>query len=178
MKSNLALIGFMGAGKSAVGKVLAEKLGKQFIELDELLEKRAGKSISRIFAEEGEIAFREKEIETIKEIAARKDQVISCGGGAVLNKINMDRLKPDSLIIWLMASPEVIWQRTRSQREERPLLKGKNCLGDIQQMLRLRKPYYEGAADIIVNTSRLSIERVTELVLKELAKNADFNSKK
>ena len=125
MKSNVALIGFMGVGKSAVGKALAERLGKKYVEVDSLIVQKAGKSITQIFQEEGEIAFRELEIEVIKEIALKKNQVIDCGGGVVLNKINIDRLKQNAVIIWLTASPEVILKRTTLDGDVRPLLKGK-----------------------------------------------------
>jgi hypothetical protein len=87
MKTSVALIGFMGTGKSAVGAVLAERLGKKFIEVDYLIEQKGGKPIPQIFEDEGEITFRELEIETIKQIAGRSNQVIACGGGAVLNRI-------------------------------------------------------------------------------------------
>ena len=91
MKTSVALIGFMGVGKSAVGEELAARLGKKLVRVDALIESKAGKSIPRIFEEEGETTFREREIEVIKEIAAEKDQVIDCGGGVVLNRINIDR---------------------------------------------------------------------------------------
>ena len=92
MKSSIALIGFMGTGKTAVGQALAERLGKEFIETDTLIEVKAGRSIPEIFRRHGETAFRELEIEAIKEIAGRDNAVIACGGGVVLNKINIDRL--------------------------------------------------------------------------------------
>ena len=92
MKTSIALIGFMGAGKTAVGKALSEKLGKEFIELDPLIIEKAGKPIPRIFTEDGEIAFRELEIEVTKEVSGKKNAVIACGGGVPLNKINIERI--------------------------------------------------------------------------------------
>ncbi|NQT04591.1 MAG: shikimate kinase, partial [Dehalococcoidia bacterium] len=92
MKSNIALVGFMGTGKTDVGRLLAGKLGKDFIELDELIEQKAGKTIPEIFQQDGEIAFRELEIEATGEAAEKKNAVIACGGGVVLNQINVDRL--------------------------------------------------------------------------------------
>ena len=111
MKSNIALIGFMGAGKTAVGRTLAEKLGKRFVELDSLIEQKAGKSVAEIFQQDGEISFRELEIEVTKEVSRERNLVIACGGGIVLNKINIDRLREESIIVYLVASPEVILRR-------------------------------------------------------------------
>src|SRR4030042_4587447 len=101
MKTSIALIGFMGTGKTAVGKLLAEKLGKEFIELDALIEKQAGMSIPEIFRKNGEIAFRELEIDITRRIAGRKNAVIACGGGIILNKINIDRLGQEGVFVCL-----------------------------------------------------------------------------
>src|SRR3990172_5812841 len=122
MKTGIALIGFMGTGKTAVGKILAAKLGKKFIEVDEVIEKMAGKSIPQIFRGGGEIGFRELEIEAIRRVAAKKNSVLSCGGGVVLNKINIDRLAAEYIIILLTASPSVILRRLAKDKGLRPLL--------------------------------------------------------
>ena len=98
MKTSIALIGFMGTGKTAVGKALAAKLGREFVELDSLIEQKAGKTIPEIFQQDGEIGFRELEIEVAKEVAVKKKAVIACGGGIVLNKINIDRLRKEGII--------------------------------------------------------------------------------
>jgi len=121
MKNSIALIGFMGTGKTAVGRLLADKLGKRFVETDELVAKRAGKSISEIFEQGGEGFFRELEHDVIKDVAELENLVISCGGGAVLNKANVNRLKKNCVVILLTASPEVIQERT-SNESGRPLL--------------------------------------------------------
>src|SRR3972149_1337910 len=122
MKTSVALIGFMGTGKTAVGRLLAQKLGREFIELDALVEKRAGKSIPEIFRQDGEIRFRELEIEAVKEVARRKNAVIACGGGIVLNAINIDRLRQECIIVCLTASPSVVLKRTSADKDGRPLL--------------------------------------------------------
>jgi len=122
MKTSVALIGFMGTGKTTVGKALAEKLNRQFIELDELIEKKAGKPISDIFKQEGEIAFRELEIEVTRDIANNKNVIIACGGGLVLNKINIDRLRKECIIVYLTASFGTILKRTSDDAGKRPLL--------------------------------------------------------
>jgi shikimate kinase len=175
MKTNVVLIGFMGVGKSAVGKILAERLGKKYIEADSLIVQKTGKSIPRIFQEHGEIYFRELEIETIKEIASKKGQVIDCGGGVVLNKINIDRLKRDGVIVWLTASPATILKRTTADGMGRPLLKGKCGIEDINSLIRFRKSFYEHAADIKINTSRLGITTVATRIVEQLEENEDFN---
>ena len=164
----------MGTGKSAVGKVLARELNKEFIELDSLIKQRAGKPIPEIFQQDGEVAFRELEIEITKEVSVNKNQVIACGGGIVLNKINIDRLKKDSVIVYLTASPRVIMKRV-SNGSERPLLKAANPAQAIQQLLRFRKPFYERAADIKVNTSRINIDSVAEEIIRKLKEDESFS---
>jgi len=165
MKSSIALIGFMGTGKTAVGKALAERLGKEFIELDALLELKAGKTIPEIFQQDGEVIFRELEIGVTKEVSQRKNAVIACGGGVVLNKINIDRLKEECLIVYLTASPGVILKRTSSDKNDRPLLKVVDRTSEIQRLLKFRKPFYERAADITINTSKLAITSVVEQII-------------
>jgi shikimate kinase len=174
MKTSIALIGFMGMGKSAVGKVLAEKLHKKFIEMDVLIEQRAGKSIPEIFREDGEIAFREMEIAVVKEVAGGKNHVIACGGGVVLNKINIDRLRQDSRIVLLSAAPSVILQRT-SGNNNRPLLDTQNRLQSIRELLKFRKPFYERAADFSINTTRLSIETIAGQIIEKLRQDEGFH---
>ena len=173
MKTSIALIGFMGTGKTAVGKILAEKLDKHFIELDELIEKRAGKSINEIFRG-GEIAFREMEIVAVKEVAGRKNQVISCGGGVILNRINIDRLKQESVIVLLTASPAIILKRT-STSNDRPLLNTNDRLQSIRELLKFRRPFYERAADITINNTGLSIEEVAARIIDKLRQDEGFN---
>jgi len=168
MKSNIALIGFMGTGKTAVGRLLAEKLGKEFIELDVLIEKKAGKTIPEIFKQDGEIAFREREIEATREVGENENAVIACGGGIVLNQINVDRLRKHSVIVYLTASPEVILKRTSSDKDERPLLVAEDKATKVERLLKFRQPFYERAADITVDTSELEVTEVVEQILKEV----------
>ncbi len=178
MKSSVALIGFMGVGKTVVGQILGAKLGKILVELDALIEKMAGKSIPEIFRHDGEIAFRELEIEAVKQVAGKKDVVIACGGGVVLNRINIDRLRQEAMIVLLTASPSVIMKRTTQDREGRPVLWGTKSLSDIQAILKFRKPYYEQAADIKVNTSKLEPEAVAEQIIARLKEYEGINKQK
>ncbi|MFQ6122416.1 MAG: shikimate kinase [Dehalococcoidales bacterium] len=174
MKSNIALIGFMGTGKTVVGKTLAERLGKEFIEMDALIERKAGKTIPEIFQQDGEIVFRELEIEVAKEVSQRENVVIACGGGVVLNKINIDRLKRGCLIVYLTASPGEILKRT-SGDENRPLLKTAERALRIRELLKFRQPFYERAADIKINTSRLDINSVVEQIISQAKANGSFS---
>ena len=174
MKTNIALIGFMGAGKTAVGQLLAKKLSREFIELDLLIEQQAGKSIPEIFQQDGEIAFRELEIEVTKQIASEKGLVIACGGGVVLNKINIDRLRESSRLVYLTASPRVILKRV-SGNEARPLLKTDDKALKIRELLVFRKPFYERATDIKIDTSKLDINAVVEQIINKLKDDESFN---
>ncbi len=178
MKTNIALIGFMGTGKTAVGRRLAEKLGRKFIELDSVIEKKAGKSIPEIFVEDGEIAFRELEIKATKEVARTKRAVIACGGGVVLNRINIDRLKEGAVIVHLTAPPGVILKRTLREAGKRPLLEVENPLAAIRELLKFRKPLYERAADTTINTAKLDINAVAEQIIDELKEDESYNFKK
>ena len=175
MKSSIALIGFMGVGKTAVGKVLAGKLNKRFVALDLLIEQKAGKPIPEIFQQDGEVAFRELEIEVAKKVSEDKNQVIACGGGIVLNKINIDRLKKDSVIVYLTAAPGTILKRVSAGGETRPLLKVANPALTIQELLRFRRPFYERAADITVNTSKLNIGSIAEQIRSQVKQDENFS---
>ncbi len=174
-KGSIALIGFMGVGKTAVGKVLAKKLNKEFVELDYLIEQKAGKPISEIFEQDGEVAFRELEIKVTKEVSQNKNQIIACGGGIVLNKINIDRLKRDSIIVYLTASPRVILKRVSNGDEERPLLKVANQAQTIQESLKFRRPFYERAADFKVDTSGVDIDSVAGEIIRQVKQDENFN---
>ena len=168
MKTSIALIGFMGTGKSAVGKALAQRLHKEFIELDAVIVAKAGKSIPEIFRQDGETHFRELEIEAVREVAAKKNTVIDCGGGVVLNSINIDRLKKESVIICLTASLPIILKRTPGT--SRPLLPTKGRAQSIKNILAYRRPLYRRAADIAVNTSRLDVDGVVKKIIEQLKK--------
>lgn len=175
MKTNIALIGFMGTGKTTVAKILCEKLGKKLVELDNLIESEAKKAIPDIFLQDGEIYFRELEIKVAKKVSARDNQIISCGGGIVLNKINIDRLKKGAVIIYLMASPRAIQNRIDNDRITRPLLKKGDKALTIKEMLEFRQPLYESAADIIIDTSTLNITAIAEIIIARLKEYESYN---
>lgn len=147
---NIILTGFMGTGKTAVGKELAQLLDMKLIDVDTEIEKTEKIDINEIFKRSGEQRFREIETEMIKTISRNKNVIISTGGGAVLKKENMDILGEDGIIICLTATPETILQRTCTNNE-RPLLQVENPFEKIKELLDFRKPYYE-KADILIDT--------------------------
>jgi shikimate kinase len=175
MKNNIVLIGFMGTGKTAVGQVLAGRLHRQLIEVDALIEKMAGKTIPDIFRNDGEIYFRELEIAAVKQAAAGEKQVIACGGGVVLNTINIERLRAAGVIINLTAAPRVILKRTAVAGGSRPLLNVAQPLARINELKKFRQPFYDRAADITINTSKLSVETVAGKIINGLKEYAGFN---
>jgi shikimate kinase len=168
MKTSIALIGFMGTGKTTVGKLLAEKLGKKFIELDTLIEKKAGKSIPDFFRDEGEIRFRELEIEVTRDVAGSRNAVIACGGGIVMNTINIDRLEKECVIVCLTAPPAEILKRTSNDKNGRPMLAVADRANRVTELMKIRWPYYERSADIIVNTGRLKLDTVVRQIIKQV----------
>ena len=165
----------MGTGKTAVGQLLAQKLNRKFIELDWQIEQQTGRSIPDIFREEGEIAFRELEIRATKKIAGEKYSIIACGGGLVLNKINIDRLREGARIVYLTASPRVILKRVSNEEGTRPLLAVDNPTQTISELLKFREPFYERAADITINTSKLDINAVARQIIGKLKEDESFD---
>jgi shikimate kinase len=160
---NIALIGFMGTGKSSVGQVVAGHLHFDFLDTDHLIETRVGKSISEIFAQDGEPVFRGLERELVKELATRQRTVISTGGGLPAEEGNLASLKTHALVVCLWASADRIWERVRHQAH-RPLLNDPDPLGKIRQLLEAREPYYR-QADVLVNTDLRSVREVAQQVL-------------
>ena len=169
-KDSIALIGFMATGKSVVGKALKEHLGKDytFIETDLLIEEMAGKSISKIFAEDGEALFREYELEACKKAAQLTKSIISCGGGVVLNKVNIETLKQKCHIVLLTATPEVIYSRAIGEgKENRPIINKEEPFKEIEKLLCYREPYYKSSAEYIINTTDKPIDGIVDEILTQ-----------
>lgn len=162
---NLALIGFMGTGKTTVGHIVASLLHFQFVDTDELIQARAGCSISDIFARQGEAAFRALEWQVVSELATLKKAVISTGGGLGANQENLDSLKPHALVVCLWASPQIIWERVGCQTN-RPLLQDPNPQEKIARLLAEREPLYR-QADVLVSSEMRSIKDVAHHVLHQ-----------
>ncbi|HUR45451.1 MAG TPA: shikimate kinase [Candidatus Saccharimonadales bacterium] len=162
---NLALIGFMGTGKSSVGRLVASHLHFNFVDTDELIESRTGKTIADIFTQAGETVFRQIEKQVVAEISHYKKTVLSTGGGLAANAENFGSIKQHSLVICLWASPEVIWERVRTQTH-RPLLQDADPLARIKKLLAQREPFYR-QADVLVNTEMRSVKEVAQHVLHQ-----------
>jgi shikimate kinase len=159
---NVALVGFMGTGKSTVGNVLASMLHLRFVDTDALIEQRAGKRITEIFAADGEARFREYEGQVVREIEEMRGCVISTGGGLVVNPANMESLKKHALVVCLWASPESILARVGHQTH-RPLLQGADRLQKIKDLLGVREPFYR-QADVLLNCEQRSPREVAQHV--------------
>lgn len=178
---SIALIGFMATGKSTVGKKLAKKLGKdyKFVETDYIVKNLANKTIPKIFSEDGEIKFREYEIEACKRVSNYNKVIISCGGGVVLNKINIDYLKLNSMIVLLKASPDIIYERaTKEGKEKRPVIDKQNVREVIRKISEFRKPFYKAAADITVDTSNKTIDTIVKEIIGKTHIKDEINKKK
>ncbi|HEY0089779.1 MAG TPA: shikimate kinase [Candidatus Lokiarchaeia archaeon] len=167
-KDSIALIGFMATGKTSVGKALAEKLGKRFIETDQIIIEDAGKSIPEIFKEDGEIRFREYEIAACKKVSKFTNAIISCGGGVVLNKINIDYLKRNCHIVLLEATAEEIYERaTKDGKETRPIIDNEDPKAEIEKVLKFRRQFYETAAEIVVETTGKDINAIVSEIIQK-----------
>jgi shikimate kinase len=174
-KPNIVLIGFMGAGKTSIGKILARKLNLELLETDELIQEKAGMSISQIFETAGEITFRELEIEAVKEISQKEHFVIASGGGIVLNSINIERLRQRAIIVYLYASEGEIVNRIKQDKNPRPLISEKNAETDVKELMKLRGPLYRRSADLIINTSNKDIELIAKNIISRLKKNENLD---
>lgn len=162
---NLALIGFMGTGKSCVGRMVAETLHFTFLDTDHVIEARAGKSISQMFEQEGEAAFRDWERRIVQELTRRSKTVIATGGGLPVNNDNLASLKSHALVVCLWASPEAIFERVRDHTH-RPLLNEANPLEKIRQLLEVRGPYYR-QADVLVSTEFRPLREVAAHIVQQ-----------
>ena len=162
---NLALIGFMGTGKSAVGRLAAEQLHFEYLDTDEMIQLRTSRTIADLFEKDGEPAFRKLEQQLVEELAARKRTVISTGGGLPALAANLASLRAHALVVCLWASPEKIWERVRNQTH-RPLLNGPNPQLKIRELLAVREPFYR-QADVLINTDLRSAREVTQQVIHQ-----------
>ena len=162
---NLALIGFMGTGKSCVGRLTAEHLHLTYLDTDHVIEARAGKSISDIFQQDGEPAFRDWERRIVEELTHRDRTVIATGGGLPVGEGNLDSLKTHALVVCLWASPELLWERVR-YAHSRPLLQDPDPQAKIRSLLAAREPFYR-QADVMVSTERHSVAEIAQQVVTQ-----------
>lgn len=161
--TNIILTGFMGTGKSSVGKLLAKRLGYRFRDMDDMIVSRQNMSINEIFEKCGEIHFRTLEAEAIRSISEERGMVVSTGGGAVISKENRNMFRNIGLIVNLSASPEVILERL-AQDDGRPLLKGVKDIATIDRLMKEREPFYSDA-DIRIDTTGKKLEDVAREIL-------------
>jgi len=160
MEKNIVLVGFMGTGKTTIARLLAQRFNAECVDLDMLIEEKEGMSIVDIFKTKGEPYFRKIEKDIVSKVSSSSGKVIACGGGVVLDKENVDRLKNNGLMICLTARPEIILTRTKSY-SHRPLLNVDNAKVKIKELLKKRQPYYT-QADYTLDTSDLDIEGVVK----------------
>ncbi|MFA6130161.1 MAG: shikimate kinase [Candidatus Omnitrophota bacterium] len=164
---NIYLVGFMGTGKTSVGRQLAKERGASFVDLDELIELQEQRRIVDIFAKEGEAYFRKIEKKVLKQVSTQKRFVVACGGGVVLDKDNIKLMKKTGMMICLYAAPEEILKRV-SANKDRPLLNVDKPQKRIELLLKMRAPYYM-QADKIIDTSHLTVKQVVGKISKILA---------
>jgi shikimate kinase len=162
---NIALIGFMGAGKTSVGRLVADQLHFEHHDTDEIIQTRTGRTITEIFSTDGEPAFRKLESELVAELAGRTRIVIATGGGLPANPKNLASLKTHALVVCLWASPEKIWERVKNQTH-RPLLHDPDPQKKIRDLLAAREPFYK-QADVLLNTELRSVREVAQQVVHQ-----------
>jgi len=168
---NIILIGFMGCGKTSVGKRLAQTLECEFLDTDELIEQEQKRTIREIFDTDGEAAFREMETECVKKLLKRQGEgfVLSVGGGLPIREVNRNLLKELGDVVLLQVAPEMVYMRLRNDKT-RPLLQDKNPMGRILDLMSARRAYYEDAATYIVDVNERSFEEIVEDILKVCGK--------
>lgn len=166
MPKNLVLIGFMGTGKSSVGKVLGRKLSRPVIDVDQMIEAAEKRKIESIFETEGEQGFRRIEKKAVAEAAAMDGVIITTGGGAVLDPDNMKALRTNGWILSLTATPETIYRRVKDSKH-RPLLRHEDVLGEITRLLETRKSLYDDA-DYRFETDGRNPSQVARMILDTL----------
>ncbi|MAD23133.1 MAG: shikimate kinase [Verrucomicrobiales bacterium] len=165
---NIALTGFMGCGKTAVGRVVSKVSGFEFLDTDQFIEDHVGMSIPRIFEEQGEDSFRQYEREVVALLANQENTVIATGGGLLVDRSNMDAMKQYSMVFCLWASSESIWRRVKD-KSHRPLLQTENPKKRIIDLMEQRKSAYS-QADMLVNTEYRSAKEVAQLILSQFSK--------
>jgi shikimate kinase len=167
MRENIVITGFMGSGKSIVAEKLARKLGMEFVDMDQIIEKQ-GMSISDIFARYGEKYFREQESKLVKELSQKENMVIATGGGTLLSADNAKMLSEKGEIICLYADSKVLYHRVK-RKNNRPLLRGENLLDRINQLVEERKKIYDNIK-LKIDTSDLNIQEVVDKII-DILKN-------
>jgi shikimate kinase len=165
--AHVALVGLPGSGKSTIGRQLARRLGRPFIDTDQLIEQRVGLSIREFFEREGEESFRDLEQSVIDELTLGEPCVLSTGGGAVLRPANRQHLKQRTQAVYLHSAPEEVFRRLRHDRN-RPLLQVPDPLARLRELYALRDPLYRESARFVVETGRPSVAALVNMVVMQL----------
>ncbi|NYE27005.1 shikimate kinase [Pigmentiphaga litoralis] len=160
----LFLVGMMGAGKTTIGRGLARAMGREFVDIDQVIETRCGVRIPTIFELEGEAGFRAREAHVLDEYSRKSGVVLATGGGVVMAEPNRRILAERGRVLYLRARAEELYQRTRYDRN-RPLLRTADPLAKITELLVAREPLYEEIADLVVDTGRMSVTRLVHRIL-------------
>jgi shikimate kinase len=166
-RGNIYLVGMMGAGKTTLGRALAQRLGLEFVDMDRVLVERTGVPVTTIFEIEGEQGFRKRESCALAETAAQDGRVVATGGGAVLAEANRRVMRESGTVVYLRARLESLWERTRHDTA-RPLLKTPDPRGTLERLLGERDPLYRDAAHIVVDTGSHSASAALARVLAAL----------
>ena len=166
---SIVLIGFMGAGKSSIGRTLARRTGLSRFDTDEMISAQFGLPVSEIFARFGEEKFRETETEVLRQFSAAAPAIIVTGGGIVLRQENVKMLRALGKVVSLEADEETLFRRI-SRRTTRPLLQTENPRATMLELLRTREPLYRQAADVRLDTSRLGHDEVADEILRSFGK--------
>lgn len=164
---NVFLVGMMGAGKTSMGKLLARRLGKTFVDCDHEIERTTGVKVAIIFEIEGEAGFRAREAKTLAELVLRKDIVLATGGGAVLSAENRRLLSANGVVVYLRAAVADLWNRTRHDKN-RPLLRTTNPRARLEELHAERDPLYREVADIVVDTGSQSLASLAHRLEQQL----------
>ena len=168
--NNIFLIGLMGAGKSTVGRVLAKRLGKTFIDSDHEIEKRCGVKIPTIFEMEGEEGFRKREAIVIKDLTQLENIVLATGGGSILLPENREHLHNNGFVIYLRANPHELWLRTRNDKG-RPLLNTQDPQKIFKDLFDIRDPLYSSIAHQTIETGKPNVNQLTNKLVMQLELN-------
>jgi len=165
-RSNIYLVGLMGAGKTTVGRQLAKRLGRPFYDSDHEIVERTGVPIPTIFEIEGEEGFRRRESQTIAELTSETDIVLATGGGVVLKPENRSRLHDTGWVVYLNVPPALLFERTRHDRN-RPLLRVPDPLAKLEELHRQRDPLYRETAHLVIDGSHLVASGIVQHLLRE-----------
>jgi shikimate kinase len=163
---NIFLVGVMGAGKTTVGRLLAKKLNRKFVDTDVEIEKRCGVPIPMIFEMEGEAGFRKREAQVIDELTKEKNLVLATGGGAVLLPENRKNLKERGTVFYLRANPHELWLRTRNDKG-RPLLNNNDPKGTLEKLYAIRDPLYRETAHHVIDTGKPSVAQLVNTLMMQ-----------